>query len=155
MGWIVPAIQIAGTVLGVMGAMKQGKADKGAAEFQAAQYEQQAGQARASGQRSAEEERRKARLVNSTLRARAGGGGSDPTIARLAQDIAGEGEYRALTAMYEGEERARGMETSAMAARKGGANAQQAGYFRGFATVLDRAPSLYEKYGKGGPSGQV
>jgi hypothetical protein len=155
MAWVVPAMQIAGTVLGVMGAAKQGKDDKAAADFQAAQLDQSAGQSRASGQREALEQKRQARLANSRLRALAQGGGGDPTIVKLSQDIAGEGEFRALTALYEGEERARGMEMSATGARKSGKSAQQVGYVRGFSTVLDRAPGLYEKYGRSGSSGQL
>jgi hypothetical protein len=154
------ALMAVSTVLGAVGQRKQAKDEQRANEFQAAQFDQNAGQARASAQREAVEQRRQARLANSTLRARAGGGGADPTIVRLSQDIAGEGELRALTAMYEGEERARGMETAATGKRMGGAAAAQAGNIGAFSTVLGGVGSMYsnglfDKYGKGGAKAQV
>jgi hypothetical protein len=155
MAWIAPAMMIASTVLGAVGQRKEGKDIERANEFQAVQLDQNAGQSRAAGQREATEQRRQARLANSRLRALAGGGGADPTIVRLSQDIAGEGELRALTAMYEGEERARGMETAATAKRMGGASAAQAGNIRSFGTILGGGSSLYDKYGQGGLKAQV
>lgn len=142
---------LASTVLTTVGQIQQGQGANEAAQYQAAQLEQNAGQARASAQRDAIEERRQAALANSRLQALAGGGGLDPTIVHLAQNIAGEGEYRALTALYGGEERARGMETSASARRFEGEQAQRASYFKAAGTIFGASPGLYERYGKGGP----
>jgi hypothetical protein len=155
MAWVAVAAQVVGTVLGAVGARKEAKDQKAAAEFQAAQLDQNAGQAKAAAQREADTQRRQARLANSRLRALAGGGGSDPTIVKLSQDIAGEGELRALTAMYEGDERAAGLRTAADARRMGGASAAQASNLRGFSTILSGASSLYDKYGQGGVKAQV
>jgi hypothetical protein len=137
------------TVLQGVSQYEQGRAAKAGQDFQAGQLEQRAGQLRAAGQRSAIEERRRAAIVGSALQARAGGGGSDPTIVRLAQDIAGEGEYRALTALYHGEDQAVGDEMQAGSKRYQGADAMRAGGINASAALLAGGYSLYEKYGGG------
>lgn len=144
----ISAVSIGTQALGQQGAKKAAKAD---AEFEAQQLESAAGRDRASGQRRAAEERRQARLVESALQARSGGG-LDPTIAKLQSDIAGEGEYRALTALYEGEESARGKLASADATRRTGRARGQAADLQSFGTILGGAGSLYSKYG--GTGGQ-
>lgn len=114
-----------------------------------------AGQERASGQRQAAEERRQAGLVQSSLRARAMGGGGDAGVLDLYGDIAGEGEYRALSALYEADSRAVGMENRAAMRRYEGGQAQSAGLLKGASTIIDAGPSLYEKYGGGGYRGDA
>lgn len=162
MAWVLPAMAIAGTVLGVTGSLQQGDAEKKSANFQAQQLEQNAGQYKAGAQREAGEQRRQARLANSRLRALAGGGGGDETIVHLSQDITGEGELRALTAMYEGDERARSAQLGAIAQRFEGDQAKHASKVRAISTVLGSASSLYSagntlysKYGKGGAMDQT
>ena len=83
----------------VLDQQKSKKAAKADAEFEAQQLEASAGRDRAAGQRRAADERRQARLVESALQARSGGD-VVPGIVKLQSDIAGEGEYRALTALY-------------------------------------------------------
>ena len=76
----------------------------------------QAGQERAASQRDAARERRNQRLLESRAQAVAaasGGGASDPTVTKVISDIAGEGTYRALGALYTGEDKARGLEAAA------------------------------------------
>lgn len=171
-------LAVAGTVMTVASAAdarSQAKDDANAArargeqaaqgsENEAAQLQQQAGQQRASAQREAQEQRRRAAIASSNAQARAGGGSTDSSILGLTGDIAGEGEYNALTAMYEGEERAIGSETQASAAiaqagqyRAGGEagyqrgqSAARAATTRGFTSALTGASSLYSKYGGGG-----
>lgn len=148
----VSAMMIAGTVLSAGGSIYQGTKAKKAADSEAAQLEYAAGQQRAASQRTAEEQRRQARLAISRTQAVAGGGGSDQTVVDLVGDMAGEGELRALTALYEGDDRAFGMERQAEARRREGKAARTAGYTRAVASVLrggeDR--SMFAKYGKGG-----
>ncbi len=87
-----------------------------ALEHQAAQGRQQAGQERATAQRSASEQRRQGRLLASRALARAaasGAGAGDPTVENIIGDIGAEGEFRALSEMFIGEERALGLETQA------------------------------------------
>lgn len=145
-------VALASAVLSVVGQLQGGKQAQADADYQAAQLEQNAGQQRAAAQREAAEQRRQARLATSRAQAVAGGGGGDPSVVRTIADISGEGEYRALTSIYEGEERARGMEDSAKAKRAMGKQSGIASMFGVASTIFDKGPSLYEKYGKGGPT---
>lgn len=142
----VSMMMIASTVVSAGGAVMQGRAAEKSANFQAAQMEQNAGQARAAAQREAAEQRRQARLTQSRLQALAGGGGGDVSVVKLAADIAGEGELRALTSLYEGEESALGMETAAGARRFEGKQAKRAANLSAFGTVLGDANKLHRKY---------
>ncbi len=146
----VQYLPVVSTVFQAAGAIGGGVSKDNAARFQAQQLETAAGQERAAAQRAAEEQRRQARLAGSRLQAVAGGAGSDPTVMNLAADIAGEGEYRALTALFEGESRARGMEGQARAARYEGKQARTAGMMKAATTVFSAGSnSMLEKYGGG------
>ena len=97
-----------------------------AADVRALQFEQQAGQERAASQREAAAARRRKRLAQSTLQARAaasGAGALDPTVLDLEGDIEEEGEFQALSALFEGESRARDLEFGATLERHGGEGA--------------------------------
>ncbi len=146
------------------GQKKLGQYQQALSEAEAKQMETRAGQERASAQRRAIEERRVAGLVGSRATALAGASGagvSDATVTNLLGDIDTEGELRALTALYEGEEMARGLEYGAQLTRAGGAGQAYAGALQGRLTNLSvantimsggaRAGSiLYEKYGQPG-----
>ena len=135
-----------------------GIATRQAFEFEAQQAEVRAGQERAAAQRRMLDEKRKTALVQSRLTARAaasGAGAADPTVATLAQDIAGEGELRALTALYEGEERARSLESGAAVRRyegevavRAGRARKRSGEFGAYGTLLAGFGSLADKYGE-------
>jgi hypothetical protein len=139
------------TVLNAYSGYEQGASRDRSAGFEAVQLEQRAGQYRAAGQRAAMEERRRAELAGSALQARAGGGGSDPTVVKLASDIAGEGEYRALAALYGAEERAVGDEMNAEGRRYSGKDARRAGRIAAGTALIDGGSSMYGRYGRGGP----
>lgn len=97
------------------------------AEFQARQADQAAAGARASGQRDMFDVQRTQKQALGTLQANAaasGGSASDNTVVQLAKDVAGRGEYEALTAMYNGENTARGYEDTAAGLRYSGAVAK-------------------------------
>ena len=144
--WIGLAISAVSLGVSLDGQAKAKKAGKADAEFQAGQLRESAMTSRASGQRQAEEERRQAALVDSALQARAGGGGLDPTVVKLSRDIAGEGEYRALAALYEGETNAIGRERSADAAIRTGRAQATAANYQMAGTVLSTAGSMWGKY---------
>jgi hypothetical protein len=149
---------IAGTALSAVGMVQQGQAQKKASEYQARQMEANAKTENALAQRRAMQERRKANILQSNLQARAaagGGGALDPSIVDLGGDIAAEGEMRALSALWEGEERGKGLMAGAGAARYEGAQAARAGYMGAGATVLSGAGSLFSKYGKGGSKSEL
>lgn len=151
---IAAAAAIVSTVVSAAGTIMSGNAARGAANFEAAQMTQQAGQERAASQRRASEQRRQAGLVNSAVRSRAaasGAGATDPTVLDIEGDNAATGEYNALSALYEGEERARGLEMNAGARRYEGQQARQASLFKAGSTLLSSGSSLFSKYGQGGP----
>jgi hypothetical protein len=136
--------------ISALSSYQRGKQAEADGEFMGAQQEQQAGQDRAAAQRQAIEDRRQARLAQSRLQALAGGAGNDPTVVKLSSDIVGEGELRALTSLYQGEERAKGREVSAQASRIQGDNARSAAYTSGIAQALQSGSSMYQQYGGGG-----
>lgn len=170
------ALGATGTILNFIGNMGAASTARQAAERQriaaqleAAQYDQGAGQVIAAQQREAMSEKRKAQLLASrglAVAAASGGGASDPTVARLLTDITGEGSYRAALALYAGEDRARQMRYAADVKRYEGetagrvgkklASAYQthalAGLVGGGARLWGK--SLYGKYAQGGPRGE-
>jgi hypothetical protein len=155
-------LQGVGGLIAGRGARAAGEGERRAAEFQAQQLEQNAGQAIAASQRNAEEERRKARLLASralAVAAASGGGASDVTVQNIIADIEGEGTYRAMTALYQGEEKARQLSMAAAGKRYEGELAVQASKQKrtaytlgGLAQMGIGAGSLYMKYGGGGAS---
>ena len=136
------------------------------AGIEASQHEENAVQQVASSQRTAADEQKHARLVASralAVAAASGGGASDPTVVGIISRIAGEGTYRSMTALYEGEMAARTSRRQAEAARYGGQIAQidaqraaaasrgQASTTRNNANInalTDVGKSLYDKYAK-------
>lgn len=150
MPWVVPVMMVAGTVLSAYSAMEAGKDAKDTSKLQAGAMTQQAGQERAASQRVAAEERRKGRLAQSralALAAASGGGASDPTVTNILSGIEGESEYNALSAMYEGEERARTLETNASITKKYGKDTKSAYQLQAASTVLKGGGSLMGRYG--------
>ena len=143
---------VAGGLMQYSGARDAGRAASVAAEYEAAQLTQNAGQAQAASQRKAAEERRKSRLVQSAALARAAmsGGASDPTVVDIIGDIAQEGAYRSALALFEGDDAARAMRNKAAGVRYTGDATQRAyktqantALFGGFARA---GTSLFQKY---------
>lgn len=111
-------------------AYEMGLYAEASADFEAKQMAYQSGQEMAKGQRDYREERRLARVAQSravAVSAASGGTSTDISIVELLGDIEGYGEYDALTALYEGGEKARGMETAAIIRRFEGKQARKAG----------------------------
>jgi hypothetical protein len=150
------ALQAAGTLMGGDAAADAGKSQRDAQYFKAAQEEQAAQESRAAAQRVSLDKAREGRLLNSKLQARAaasGGGASDPTILDLAGGIAGRSEYESLLEMYKGENRARGLEDSAVGSRMSGDAAlaegeakKTASRFSAAGTLIGSAGSAYKTY---------
>jgi hypothetical protein len=139
----------AGAAVSAAGAAQQGRAANKLAGFQARQLTQQAGQDRATAQRQAIGQRHEATLAGSRARAlTAAGGGSmlDPSSVNIMGDIEGQGEYNALSALFNGEERARGQELQATSTLFSGKQAQMAGNISAGSEVLKGAGSLMSKY---------
>ncbi len=110
------AIKARNTLAAGRAEQQAARARQQALDHQAEQARQQAGQDRATSQRAAIEQRRRAKLLESKALARAaasGAGAGDPTVENILGDIGAEGEFRALAELFVGEERALGLETQA------------------------------------------
>lgn len=143
------ALAIAGSAMSAGGTILGANSQAGALKSEASQLDAQAGIFRASSQRQAMEERRQAGLAGSralTLAA-AQGGASDPTVMNIIANLSGEGEYRALTALYDGEEKARSNEVEANNRRKEAKNVKRAGYISAASTILQAGSTMASKYG--------
>ena len=137
---------VASTVLTAGSQYAQGRQAESAARSEGQQMRFAAGQEVAASQRAAEEERRQARLVQSAVQARAGGD-SGPGVADIYSDIAGEGEYRALSAIYEGDSRATTLKNRARMRDWEGKSAKRAGTIAAVSTIIGGASSMSGKYG--------
>ena len=140
-------LQIAGAGDGALGAINAGNAANASAEYQALQLEAAGKSENAAAQRQAEEDRRQKDFVLSRARAvgAASGGGQDINLMGAIEE---EGELRALTSLWEGEEAAKGRKMQAEAARFEGQQMKTAGYVKGFSTILSSAgQSFAEKFG--------
>lgn len=132
------ALSAGSTILGANSEAKQLRSE-------ADQLDEQAGKERATSQRASIEERRQAATVSSralALAAASGAGASDPSVINNIADIEGEGEYRALTALYNGEETARGQEFDAANRRKEARNAKRAAMLKAAGTIISTGSSL-------------
>lgn len=88
----------------------QGKAQRDADYFEAAQLEQNAGQDVAASQRNAQNAQRQSQIIQSRALAVAGASGaspSDPSIAKIMADLAKEGQLAVESHLYQGNESAR------------------------------------------------
>lgn len=144
-------------------AKEAGKAEQAYASWQASQLRERANNVRASSQRQAIDQRKQAGLAISraqALAAGSGGGASDPTVTNILGNLAGEGEYNALSSLYEGETEARGLEdqadfteSSGIASASAGADTasalRQSGTLTAIGTIGQAAGSFYGKYGSG------
>lgn len=147
------ALMAASTVVQAGGQVSAANAQASELRSEAGQLDTAAGQDRASAQRAGAEQQRQGRILQSRALARAaasGGGASDPTVVNILANLEGESKYRALTALYEGEETARSKETQANAKRTEAHNAKKAGYIGALGTVLSGASTMYTRFGGGG-----
>ena len=157
-------IAAAGTILNTAAMVQQGrhaeaaaKAQQQLAEAEAARMKVQAGQERALAQRQALDKRREARLRASRAQAVAassGAGALDPDVVNLLGDIEGEGTFQAMMALAAGEDRAKGLTTSAAqqqfrgaAARAEGRAKRNIAFLDAGGTILDKAGSIAERFG--------
>lgn len=145
----IPYIAAASTVISTVGAIKQGQDQAFQAQQQAAALRNQANADEAAAQRTAQNTRRQTDYVMSRARAIAassGAGASDPTVVNVEGEIAGQGEYNALTSLYEGSTAGGNARSQATAVYNEGQAAKSAGYLRGATTLLSGGTTLYTKY---------
>lgn len=156
-GVISAVAGVAGTLVSMQGAQAAAQSQKQAKEFEAAQRQQQAQESRAAAQRQALEHVRQGNIAQSSLQARAaasGAGASDETVIGLGEDLGGRSEYQRLMDIYTGENRARGYQDMATAARMEGDAALTAGKYRATGTLLSGIGSFADSAGKFGKSGR-
>jgi len=144
---------LAGTAVGTYGKVSAGYAQKAGLDASANELTQEAGQSVASGIQGAIEDRRRATYVASSARARTAASGMTTTGISAETNIGnirGEGEYRALTSLYQGYDRASELNFRAGQMRTEGQNAVTGGWLAGASTVLSGGTSFYDKYGGAG-----
>ena len=135
----ITAASLAGSGMGVAGALQQGSASQAAANYQAQVNRQQAAQALAAGTRDSYEKNLQTDLVQSKQVADAAGSGAgvnNPTIADIYGQTAGRGNYLARGALYQGQEKQQGYNMSADDALYRGAAMKQAGDLSAIGTGL-------------------
>lgn len=137
-------VSAASTLMGLGGAMMQGRAAKDAAKAEQAQLDYAAGQAEASSQREAIEERRKADLLISRgIAVGAASGAGMSGISGILEGIAGRGEEAAGAARYEGTEKAKEMRYRGAV---GVSTARQQARATTMAAVGKAGGSIYERF---------
>lgn len=152
MAWLAaaaPYLTAASAVIGVGTTLMAGKQQDAIAKFEAGQMEANAKAERAASQREAANERKRSDYLQSrakALAASSGAGASDPTIENIIAGLDAEGEYRALSALYNGEQAAEGMDLGAKVRRIEGSNARSTSRYRAANTLMSSGASLYEKY---------
>src|ERR1700741_1427894 len=138
-----------GTGMTMRAQIKAGQGARDAANYEAAQLEQSAGQQVATGQHAALEEQRQAQIAQSralVVAAASGGGASDPTVVNIIAKLAGEGAYRGMVDVYQGDEKARQLRDQAAATRYNGEQAYQNAKYGAISTAISGASSMYSKY---------
>lgn len=94
----------------------------------------------AAATREMEEERRTKEFMHSravALAAASGGGVDDPTVVKLLGDINAEGEYRVMSRLWAGQDRAEGLLFRSEVARRESDDARTAGVFNALTAGLD------------------
>lgn len=153
---LTPILTVASTALSVMGGIQQANAAKQNAAFESAQLQEQAQEANAAASREAASKIRYGQLAQSRAQAVAGASGgspSDPTVVNLEQNIAGQSEYNALTALWSGSAEAAGLQTRANAAIASGNNEANADIIGAVGSGLKGGLSMFDKYGESPGSG--
>jgi hypothetical protein len=152
MAWlaaVAPYFAAAGTVVSAVQQQNAAKQAQLNADFEADQYEDVANAELAASQREAEQARRESRYLQSraqAVSAASGAGATDPTVVNLIGDLEEEGEYSALTALYNGSQRADVARKTGVMTRRRGEAYRRTGNMNAFATVLDGASSM-ARYG--------
>lgn len=150
------AMSAIGTGLSVAGQMQSADAAEASAKRASQVAAVEAGQKRAVAQKQASEERRQGRIASSNLQAAAASSGmsaSDIGVIDLEQDIAGEGEYRSMMRLYEGEQAAQniitqGQSDSMMYKNKASEARWGAGgtALSGMSSIMSSGMDAYDKY---------
>lgn len=151
MGEMMKPLMTAATVLSAGSQISSGIQTNRAAQYEAGALRQAGGEAVAASQRAAYGERRQKDLALSRAQAVAaasGAGATDKGVLDIMAGIEAQGEYNAMSALYEGQAAKQNYETYADLTSYAGKQARMAGFLKGTTTALAGGSSLYEKYGK-------
>jgi hypothetical protein len=156
------ALQLAGNAMNAGGKIAAGYAQRGALTAASNELTQEAGQSVAAGIQGQEAQIRRTNYVASNAQARIAAGGLSTTgtsAQAVIGGIKGQGEYEALTALFQGEDRASELNYRASQLRTQGSNAIRAGWIGGVssaissyprvASVLSDGTSFFGKYAAG------
>lgn len=149
MAFLAVPLMIAGTLQSYSAQKAEGRELAEQGVIQKALNEVAAGQVKATGQRAALEETRKAEIMASRAVAVAAAGGSGQDINNLIADIKGEGAYRASLAMYEAETESENLKYQGLMAEQQGLKEKKAAGRRAFGTALSGASSALSLSTKG------
>jgi len=122
-------------------ALAGGSAADKTAKFKAQQIERNAKARRASGTRETQEGLRKGRVLQSDAIAQmaAGGGAFDAGSIEQLAELKQTTDYNALTALFEAEEQAKGLDLAAKGVRIEGKMAKKKGQRKALSTILTGA----------------
>lgn len=154
--------QAFGTYLQGQSYLEHGYAQNAAAQFAAGQMRQNASDAAAASQRAAIDIGREGDYIASkqlAIAAASGGGASDPTVMNVIARSKAETAYRQSLAIYGGQAKEREMRLGAEAEIRTGKDELRTARMASFgadigamSTLARGGVSLYEKYGRSGPS---
>lgn len=139
--------------LSAKSAHDQGQAQNRAASKQAEMARQKGVQETALAYDRARTERSNADTFQSDLIAKAaafGGGTTDNAVLNMLTDADAQGEYNALTQIFEGQSRQKDLNYQADLTQFEGRSARRAGNMKAFSTVLDTAASMSSMYASAG-----
>lgn len=155
MAAILPIVSLAatavGTIVSMVGQQQQAEAAQAQANYNAKLAEMKGKEEFAAGQRRMLQERQQKDVAISALRARAAAGGGDTTdtsVVTLGAGIEQQGELRALTEFYKGDNAQRGYQDAAAGYRFEGQNAAAAAGWKMGGTLLSGISSFGSQYAK-------
>ena len=151
MAAILPIFQVIGTVVSVIGALRQGEASSSAAKFNAQINEQNAQIARQNAAEQAAESDRDMYLRLGMIRANQGASGGQSgqgSVLDIIGDAAAQGEKNKQNIIYQGELKARGFTNTAALDTYSGEEARTGSYFKAGSELLSGGTKVYESYNK-------
>jgi hypothetical protein len=144
-GAIAQWMGIAGAAMSAIGAYRQGKAAKAAAEYNAAIARQNAQIVREQTQQQVRQADREAYLRLGAIRAAQGksGGVAEGSVLDILADTAAQNEIERQDIAYRGALAERGFENSATIDQFEGRNAEKAGYLAAGSELLSGAANVF------------
>ena len=144
---ILPALQVVGTVVSIIGALNQGRTQSAAADFNAQVSEQNAQIARQQAADQARQADRETYLRLGAIRAAQGASGGtadEGSVLDVLGDVAAQSELEKQDILYRGELTARGYTNTATLDRYRGDQVKSASYMKAGSELLSGATGYYK-----------